>query len=242
MGASGAAMPGEPGRLLGEGRAALVYDIGAGRVLRRYRVERDTTAEARMMAWVGAHGVPVPEVFDAEGSDLVMERIDGPSLLTGLGAHPWRVPGVGRVLADLHHLLDRVPVAPWMEQRFVPDPAAVRLGVLHCDLHPDNVMLGREGPVLIDWTRACAGERGADLAQTSIIVADLGLADNRVERTAELVARRVLLRSFLLRVDAAEARRWLPAVAADRLCDSHMTAGERTRLARYIAARLGDDA
>ena len=44
-------------RLIGEGRDSLVYDVGAGRVLRRYRRPQDTTIEARMMTWVGDHGV-----------------------------------------------------------------------------------------------------------------------------------------------------------------------------------------
>ena len=67
----------EPGRLIGEGRDSLVYDVGVGRVLRRYRRPQDTTVEAQMMTWVGEHGVRVPRVYDADGTDLVMERIDG---------------------------------------------------------------------------------------------------------------------------------------------------------------------
>jgi hypothetical protein len=58
----------EPGRLVGEGRDSLVYDIGSGRVLRRYRRPQDTTREAQMMTWVSEHGVRVPRVFDAAGS------------------------------------------------------------------------------------------------------------------------------------------------------------------------------
>lgn len=226
-------MTAEPGRLLGEGRSALVYDIGGGRVLRRYRVAHDTASEARMMTWVGEHGIPVPTVFDADGADLVMERIDGRSLLDGLGERPWRVPAVGRVLANLHRRLDRVPIAPWMPQRYEPDPAVVRLGVLHCDLHPDNVMLGPRGPVLIDWTRSCAGDRGADLAQTWIVLADLGLPAGGLERMLQLGARWVLLRTFARGVDRDEALRWLPRIAADRIADKNTRPDERTRLERY---------
>ena len=38
-----------PGPLVGAGRAADVYDIGGGRVLRRYRVPLDMQAEAAVM-------------------------------------------------------------------------------------------------------------------------------------------------------------------------------------------------
>ena len=69
---------GEPGTLLGAGRSADVYDVGGGRVLRRYRDGRDPTgvdAEAQVMGVARAFGVPVPEVFDVSGTDIVMERV-----------------------------------------------------------------------------------------------------------------------------------------------------------------------
>jgi len=223
-----------PGSLIGEGRDSLVYDIGGGRVLRRYRRDQDTAAEAQMMLWVRAHGMPVPDVFDADGSDLVMERVAGRSLLDGLASHPHRVPAAGRVLAELHHRLADVPVAPWMRRRYADgDPSDVRLGVVHCDLHPDNVMLGPDGPVLIDWTRSCAGDRRADLAHTWIVVADLGLPSGRAERAVQHAARRVLLHAFTTRVDRTGAASWLPRIAEDRMGDKNTTAEERRRLERY---------
>jgi Ser/Thr protein kinase RdoA (MazF antagonist) len=120
----------DPGPVLGRGRGAIVYDIGGGKVLRRYRTRRDMTHEAEAMRWVRAHGVPAPEVFDVDGSDIVMERIDGRPLLAGLATHPHRLPAAGRILADLHGQLDRVPVPDWMERRHPPAPGTAE-GVLH---------------------------------------------------------------------------------------------------------------
>jgi hypothetical protein len=61
-------MPG-PWKLVGSGRHADVYDLGDGRVLRRYR---DASAvadrEAGVMVHAWSHGVPVPEVFDVSGA------------------------------------------------------------------------------------------------------------------------------------------------------------------------------
>ncbi len=54
-----------PGRLIGSGRAADVYEIDARRVLRRYRVPFDVGTEAAVMAHLRSAGYPVPEVFDA---------------------------------------------------------------------------------------------------------------------------------------------------------------------------------
>src|ERR1700743_3421349 len=70
-----------PGTLVGAGRNADVYDVGSGRVLRRYRDGREARrveAEAQVMIRARAAGVPVPEVFEVSGSDIVMERADEP--------------------------------------------------------------------------------------------------------------------------------------------------------------------
>ncbi len=80
----------EPGRLVGTGRAADVYDIGDGRVLRRYRTDHDSAIEAAAMRAAWTAGYPVPEVYDADGRDLVMEHLEGPTMLKSIGDRPWR--------------------------------------------------------------------------------------------------------------------------------------------------------
>ena len=40
-----------PGRPIASGRAAEVFDLGDGTVLRRYRGDKDTAEEARVMRW-----------------------------------------------------------------------------------------------------------------------------------------------------------------------------------------------
>ena len=73
-----------PGTLVGAGRNADVFDVGDGRVLRRYRDGREARrvdTEAQVMVRARASGVPVPEVFDVSGCDIVMERAAGPTML-----------------------------------------------------------------------------------------------------------------------------------------------------------------
>jgi Phosphotransferase enzyme family len=80
---------GQPGPPLGFGRSAEIYDLGHGRVLRRYHDRtRSAEREAKIISWAGDHGVPVPEVFDASGPDIVMEMVDGPTMLD---LHPLNV-------------------------------------------------------------------------------------------------------------------------------------------------------
>ncbi|HKY50290.1 MAG TPA: phosphotransferase, partial [Candidatus Limnocylindria bacterium] len=80
-----------PGPLLASGRAADVYEFTDGLVLRRYRTDHDCVYEAAVMQHVRAHGYPAPEVVAVAGRDLVMERVDGPTMLRDLSSHPWRV-------------------------------------------------------------------------------------------------------------------------------------------------------
>src|SRR5205085_1357238 len=68
-------------QLLATGRDADVFDAGPGRVLRRYRnPDRSSVREAEIMRYARDQGFPVPAVFDADGPDLVMERVVGPTM------------------------------------------------------------------------------------------------------------------------------------------------------------------
>lgn len=155
-----------PGRLIGSGRSAEVYDIGNGRVLRRHRDAFDSQPEADIMVHLAKAGFPVPAVYDASGPDLVMERLDGRDMLADLGRRPWLARRHGRLLADLHNRLHAIDAPPGLRPAFEPGNK-----VLHLDLHPGNVMLTARGPVVIDWTSAGAGAAVADVAMAYVILA-----------------------------------------------------------------------
>src|SRR5258708_13796114 len=89
--------------------------MGQGRVLRRYHdPARSVQREAEIMSWAAAHGVPVPEVFEADGPDIVMERVDGPTMLAYLARRPWRLLRPAAVLARLHGQVHAVPGLGWL--------------------------------------------------------------------------------------------------------------------------------
>ena len=138
--------------MIGSGRAADVYELADDRVLRRYRVPSDVGAEAAIMVHLRAAGYPVPEIFDADGPDLVMTRIRGLDMLADLARRPWRAAQHGRTLARLHDRLHEIEAPPGLRQ-----PFGTGNRVLHLDLHPGNVMLTATGPVVIDWSNGAAG-------------------------------------------------------------------------------------
>src|SRR3984957_4048788 len=165
-----------PGTLLGSGRNADVYDIGGGRVLRRYRDGRDPDSverEAKVMAHARAHGVPVPEVFEISGSDIVMERATGPTMLDVMGRRPWTVRKQARLLARLHGLVHQAPGLPELRALLGDEDPGSQV-LLHRDLHPVNVILTPTGPVIIDWEGAANAPAVYDVALTWAI---LGFSD-----------------------------------------------------------------
>jgi hypothetical protein len=74
----------QPGRLIGRGRHADVFELDQARVLRRYRTGQQAAPEAAVMEHVRAHGYPAPAVLHVDGPDMELERIEGPGLLDAL--------------------------------------------------------------------------------------------------------------------------------------------------------------
>ncbi|MEU8312757.1 phosphotransferase [Micromonospora sp. NPDC048887] len=66
---------------LATGRTADVWLLPGGQVLRRYRDGGDVRAEAEVMRHLHRAGYPVPRVHHAEGADLVLDRVTGPTLV-----------------------------------------------------------------------------------------------------------------------------------------------------------------
>src|SRR6266545_2303217 len=130
-------------RLIGAGRDAELFDLGGGRVLRRPRRPRPMDAEAAFMGRVRAAGYPAPEVFEVRPDGLVMERLEGPTMLDDLAAHPWRVGRHARTLAELHVRLHRIAAEDGLPGPFGAPVAGDVL--VHGDLHPDNVVLASSG-------------------------------------------------------------------------------------------------
>src|SRR3954454_6929548 len=96
--------------LLASGRDADVYALDERRVLRRYRRGGDVTGEAAVMRYVADHGYSVPRVYDADGADLILERLDGPTMLQALGDGTLDLRAGAMVLADLLERLHKVRV------------------------------------------------------------------------------------------------------------------------------------
>jgi aminoglycoside phosphotransferase (APT) family kinase protein len=145
---------------IASGREADIFALDAGRVLRRYRRVADVTREAAVMSHVAAHGYPVPAVHAAQGSDMVLERLDGPTMAQAMVAGEMTIPDGASLLAGLMERLHGLP-------------PLTSGSIVHLDFHPENVMLTGRGPVVIDWCNATDGEPDLDLALSALMLAQV---------------------------------------------------------------------
>src|ERR1700722_12069483 len=147
-----------PPVLISSGRRADVFALDEPRVLRRYRDGNEVSAEVPVMTYVASLGFPVPRVYEAGGTDLVMERFTAPTMLQALLSRLIRLEMGGTLVLIVCH--------PWLSS----DPVA---RVLHLDLHPGNVILSPGGPVVIDWRNSAEGPPDLDLAVSALILAQV---------------------------------------------------------------------
>jgi hypothetical protein len=84
------------GPKLAEGRDSEIFEHGAGRVLRVARDGRSLIAEADIMRYVRSHGYPCPEVYDAGDGYLIMDRLEGPTMMEMAGKPPFPLRRSGR--------------------------------------------------------------------------------------------------------------------------------------------------
>jgi aminoglycoside phosphotransferase (APT) family kinase protein len=227
------------GPKLAEGRDSEIFEHGPGLVLRVPFDGRSLVSEAEVMRYAHDHGYPVPRVHDAGDGYLVMERIDGPTMLDLALKRPYRLRVYGRLLARLHERLHELPAPDWL-----PDAPLAGDRLLHRDLHPLNVLMGNDGPVVVDWANASRGDPAYDVADAWVLFACAGAPVHGIERAIVAAARRLFLASFLRPLDRDAARAAIPAVVAHRLTDRNHTADEHQRmreLAAWASTVRGDE-
>jgi aminoglycoside phosphotransferase (APT) family kinase protein len=185
---------------IGEGREAEMFAWEGGTILRLLRgTDRRNQVqwEAAAMETARARGLPVPAVFgitEVMGRPgIIMERVDGPDLLTQINARPWTIFQAGSLLGDVHARLhsvtasERLPMLkPTLAARIgsrpeIP-PELARFAIdslndlpegdriCHFDYHPANVLISSAGPVVIDWTNVKRGDHHADVARSVLIL------------------------------------------------------------------------
>jgi aminoglycoside phosphotransferase (APT) family kinase protein len=221
----------EPGPLLASGRDGDIYEFGPGRVLRRTKNGRVIEGEARTISYAREHGYPAPEIHDvrAGGTEIVMERLDGPLLMDLMLRQPWKIGRYARRLADLHDRLHVIPAPDWLPAIGDGDR------LVHLDLHPMNVIVTASGPVVIDWTNAACADSLVDVAMTIVLLTCPRMPGSRIVNRAATPMRAYLARSFSARYRGRALDEQLDFVGRMKALDRNMTAKEAAACERLAA-------
>jgi aminoglycoside phosphotransferase (APT) family kinase protein len=188
------------GEVVARGSRSTVHSYGRGAVVKvpdPSTPESWIRYEARYAEAARIAGAPVPRLLGMEEvagrTASVWEHVEGMSMWQHVVDRPDRSAELGRLLAELQlALFELVPAVALPRQRdrltskirwaaasideslvqalelLPPDSAALHL--CHGDLHPSNVLLGPEGPMIVDWFDASRGDPVADVARSSLVL------------------------------------------------------------------------
>lgn len=189
-----------PGPLIAAGRTSDVYQYGAGAVVKVPRPgtpEHWSAMEAQFTEAVRALGVPAAEVLGVVEVDdrvsIVFEHIVGPSMWDRMVSGPSDASALGAELARIHHVIHAAGMpadVPGLIERVSGkvrevvefdedecDEACLMIerlpcgaALLHGDLHPGNVLMSDDGPIVIDWFDATIGHPVADVVRSSMLL------------------------------------------------------------------------
>lgn len=212
----------------------------------------DIKYEAHLAQIVHASGLPVPRVGDIvhlnERYGLIYARVHGPSMLEALQQRPWQFFYYARRLAMCHAQLhaqvaEEIKLPP-QRQRLetkirhalaLPPPLQATIlsalstlpggnRICHGDFHPGNILLTKQGDVIIDWIDATLGNPLADVARSTLLLLGAGVGDHQASNFHKVFIRlfqTIYLHHYFSRCPGgrSEYQRWLPIVAAARLSE-----------------------
>jgi aminoglycoside phosphotransferase (APT) family kinase protein len=243
------------GEVVARGSRSVVHAYRRGAVIKVPKPATPAAwilAEARHVEAVRAVGAPAPALLGVEEvfgrPATVWERVDGPSLWEQVVDGPERSGDLGRALAEVQlALFELVPPVTLPDQRDrmmskirwsaanVDTSLGAALDLLpersgtarlcHGDLHPSNIIVSRDGLVLVDWFDASRGDRVADVARSCLTMLADGRKMPRHLPGSDPGTLAVLTRAYLARlresldIPAAALARWQAISAVARLAE-----------------------
>jgi len=187
-----------------------VYALDEHAVLRRYRRRNVPDEEVAIIQHVRASGFPTPAVVSHDGRDLVLERVDGPTMRDDLERDIARLRELAATLATLHRRLHAIAAPEWLRAIGPGDT------VVHLEVHPEHVLMGTRSPQVIDWANARRRHWADDVAQTVVILAG-ALVPEPIAAAVQ-----IFVDAFLEGFDRDEVWAHLDAAIARRVADPNL--------------------
>lgn len=217
-------------------------------------------------------GIPVPyvkETIDIKGQKgIVYEKLGGNTLLTTMKSNPFKIKSSIKKLAEFHTNLSNYYTEYLPDIKIIMknsmkeidnsildenkkelinnyiDRLPSKNALCHVDFHPDNIIITKDGPKIIDWCNAASGDPCADAAITAIIFTlcnnppGTARAINVITKILTKHIRKIYLNEYLLLSNKApeEIDRWILPAAVLRL--SYNLPEERKTLISIIDSHL----
>ena len=257
---------------IAEGATAEIFAWDEDKILKLYH-EGASSGEAEQEAACASiaydAGLNTPAVIDTiiieNRQGIIFERVHGVTMLEAINADPQKLVSYAHLLAELqidmhtrtvsklplqcqrlqHRIQSRSGLAEEIRSALLKDLDQFQgdNAICHGDLHPENILLTAEEPVIIDWVDATQGSPLVDAARTTLLlrVGDLPASMNE-RRHQEIAEMRYLFYETYLEhytqmqsISRKAIARWELPVAAARLSEG-ISNDEKSELLDIINA------
>lgn len=231
-----------PGRYLGAGSSAEVYELDDDRVIKLYHAGVPAVhMENEFAAGVAVNkaGIPSPEYYYEacfnERYGIVCKKITGMDLLREVTKRPWIIFSVGKTFARVHASFHtyKIPGLESYNSQFehrlkvnakvlghrleklkaIANQLPDGENIIHGDFNLSNVMRSADGKlVIIDWPNLCKGCFLADVSKTYI-----GFLNVQIEKHESIFIKvfKPVLARMLARIYLKEYRKIIPFTNAE---------------------------
>ena len=184
---------------IGEGATAEIFAWAEDKILKLYHEgasSGDADKEAACASIAYDAGVNTPAVIDTiiveNRQGIIFERVHGVTMEEAIIANPQKHVSYAHLLAELqvdmhtrtasklplqrqrlqHEIQNHSELAEELKAALLKDLNQLQAdnAICHGDLHPGNILLTAEEPVIIDWVDATQGSPLADVARTTLLL------------------------------------------------------------------------
>ena len=257
---------------IAEGGTSEIFAWEEDKILKLYHEEAppgEAEEEAIRASIAYDAGVNTPAVIDTitfeNRQGIIFERVHGITMVDAIIANPQKLIPHARLLAELQvdmhtRTSSKLPLQRQRLQRQIQSvsglakatKAAIINGlerlqdnnaICHGDVHPENILLTAEEPVIIDWVDATQGSPLIDVARTALMLRVGGLPPSTDELRRQKITemRHLFYEAYLehctqiCSVSRKAVAHWELAVAAARLSEG-IGNDEKVELLKIIRA------
>ena len=185
--------------LIGQGATAEVYNYDSYKILKLYRqgMPKDACENEFYITQNIERSLGISpkcyKIINLEGRiGAIYEKVDGKTMLKEMLTKVWTISKQSKLLAHYHYDIQKNVdfELPTVKDKLKRDIELVKeLSVIekeklfkyidslpdgntlcHFDFHPDNIIINKGKPIIIDWMTACIGDGISDVARTSVIL------------------------------------------------------------------------